>query len=229
MTDLERLAAAILTQWRAEGGADGAAIAVSALLERVLPYRVARRILGIDVSEDYEALVLRLLSEEDDLVRVEPVDAADMARDTIQSRLPDLDVLQLLRSATVTITGRTIARLDGVLPMPGLRDAAGPDPGTEVPDATPAGDEKVIPLRPDHEPRPVKQPASDPPPAFLTTVSFTAPAEALCWSCTERLPADRQVRFCPFCGADQRQPACAACGMPAERTWKHCPDCGAKL
>ena len=122
MTELERFAAALLTQWRADGRTDGGPIAVSALLTKVFPYRVARRTLGIDVSEDYEALVLRLLSEEEDLVRVEPVDAADMARATITSKLPDLDVLQLLRAATVTITSRSIARLEGVLPMPTAKD-----------------------------------------------------------------------------------------------------------
>ena len=72
MTELEGFAAALLGQWRAGGGKGGGPIAVSELLARVFPYRVARRILGIDVSEDYEALVLRLLSEEQDLVRVAP-------------------------------------------------------------------------------------------------------------------------------------------------------------
>ncbi len=103
MTELEQFAAALMTQWRADGGADGAPIGVGALLDKVLPYRVARRTLGIDVSEDYEALVLQLLAEDEDLVRVEPVSAADMAKATITSRLPDLDALQLLRSAQLTV------------------------------------------------------------------------------------------------------------------------------
>jgi hypothetical protein len=250
MTELERFAAALLTQWRAEGGTDGAPIAVSALLTKVFPYRVARRTLGIDVSEDYEALVLRLLSEEEDLVRVEPVDAADMARATITSKLPDLDVLQLLRAATVTITSRSIARLEGVLPMPNAKDEskwAELDSPTEVdPDAAPRAepvasvqvavpakeppnDTKVIPLRAEREPDPAPVAPTGPPPAFLTTVTFSPPAEARCWSCSEPLPPDREVKFCPFCGADQRQPTCAACGAGVERNWKHCPDCGAKL
>ena len=249
MTDLERFAAALLTQWRAEGGAEGGPIAVSALLTKVFPYRVARRTLGIDVSEDYEALVLRLLSEEEDLVRVEPVDAADMAKATITSKLPDLDVLQLLRAATMTITPRSIARLEGVLPMPNPRDEskwAEPEPSAHAdpsaaarPDAIsslqvapgpqPADDTKVIPLRAERDPGPAGPPPTGPPPAFLTTVSFSPPAEARCWSCIEPLPADREVKFCPFCGADQRQPTCGACGAAAERKWKHCPDCGAKL
>jgi RNA polymerase subunit RPABC4/transcription elongation factor Spt4 len=250
MTDLERFAAALLTQWRAEGGGDGGPIAVSALLTKVFPYRVARRTLGIDVSEDYEALVLRLLSEEEHLVRVEPVDAADMAKATITSKLPDLDVLQLLRAATMTITPRSIARLEGVLPMPNPRDEskwAEPEPPApadrgaaarqdaipslqaEAPGQEPADDTKVIPFRAERDPGPAEPAPTGPLPAFLTTVSFSPPAEERCWSCSEPLPTDRDVKFCPFCGADQRQPACAACGAGVERKWKHCPDCGATL
>lgn len=268
MTELERLAATLLVQWRADGGANGGPIMVSALLDRVLPYRVARRILGIDVSEDYEALVLRLLSEDEDLVHVEPVEAADMAKATINSRLPDLDALQLLRSATLTITERTIARLGDVLPMPSAKEESKPAP-TSAPvtseDAPPRGarrgsatstrakgtqrtaefeatkvaasppapaaipeDNDVIPLHPEVAATADAKP-SDPPPEFLTTVSFTPPAAAHCWSCTGVLPVDRAVKFCPFCGADQRQPTCGKCGATAERGWKHCPDCGTKL
>ena len=200
MTELERLAAALLVQWRTDGGVAGGPIAVSALLDRVLPYRVARRILGIDVSEDYEALVLRLLAEEEDLVRVDPVDAADMAKATINSRLPDLDALQLLRSATVTLTERTIARLGDVLPMP--------SPKSDSKRTTP-------PVAKEDEGSSRAEP--------------TQPPAAHCWSCADALPLDRTVTFCPFCGTDQRQPVCAECGGAAERGWKHCPDCGAKL
>ena len=214
MTPLERLVAALLVQWRADGGADGGPIAVGTLLDRLLPYRVARRLLGVDASEDYEALVLQLLAEAEDLVRVDPVDAADMAKDTIGSRLPDLAVLQLLRSATVTITERTMARLGNVLPMPGSRD--------DVPGAA-APDDPGVPSP--AEPSPPVEPA----PAFLTTVTFTPPAAPNCWSCAGALPVDRAVRFCPFCGVDQRQPTCPECGMVAERGWKHCPDCGTRL
>lgn len=270
MTELERLAAALLVQWRTDGGVAGGPIAVSALLDRVLPYRVARRILGIDVSEDYEALVLRLLAEEEDLVRVDPVDAADMAKATVNSRLPDLDALQLLRSATVTLTERTIARLGDVLPMPSAKEEAKPAPApapapvtndeppsrtarrgsapssrskatqraaefeapaaaasAPAPPVAPNGND-VIPLHPEIATVSESKPAG-PQPDFLTTVTFTPPVAAHCWSCTGVLPLDRAVKFCPFCGTDQRQPTCTECGAMAERGWKHCPDCGATL
>ncbi|HEY4320232.1 MAG TPA: zinc ribbon domain-containing protein [Gemmatimonadales bacterium] len=203
MTDLEALTAALLSQWQEHGGSGGGPIGVSELLDKVLPYRIARRVVEVDASEDYEALVLRLLAEEDDLVRVEPVDAADLARATVASRLPDLDVLQLLRSATVTVTDRTAAR---------LRQAA-----AQV-------------ARQRAEPLPLAEdlPAHD---AMAATPAHAVEAVAVaeCWSCSQELPAGRAVKFCPHCGADQRDPACPSCGVAVEREWQHCPDCGARL
>jgi hypothetical protein len=254
VTELERLAAAILTQWRADGGAEDGSISVGALLDRVLPYRVARRILGIDVSEDYEALVLRLLAEEEDLVRVDPVDATDMAKATVISRLPDLDALQLLRSATMRFTERTIVRLSDVLPMPSSRDestwsAAGNTAKDQAPERTPdehgeppravamaadVNDEvsrrvdenppAVIDVEARHDADVIPLHPIDPPAA-----DRAPPAPAHCWSCAEALPVARAVKFCPYCGADQRQPTCPECGTATERVWKHCPDCGTKL
>ncbi len=248
MTELEQFAATLLTQWRDNGGADGAPIGVGVLLDKVLPYRVARRLLGIDVSEDYEALVLRLLAEDEDLVRVEPVNAADMAKATITSRLPDLDALQLLRSAQLTFTERAIARLDSGSSRTEASSSAKPQPRTKASSRAPATRsvaEDAGPVAPATTPeshrdadiipfRPITQSAADSGAADLpsgppTTVPVTPPAAAHCWSCSDALPLDRAVKFCPFCGADQRQPTCAACGAAAERGWKHCPECGAKL
>lgn len=250
MTELERLAATVLTQWRAEGGSEGGPIAVGALLDRVLPYRQARRLLGIDISEDYEALLLRLLAEEEGLVSVLPPDAAEMARSTLASKLPDLDVLQQLRSAELTLSGGTVTRLEGVLQMPPSRIAEpepepeaaaavtpSPDDVFDVEDDARVDDIDIIPLPVSRvvadairvaleSPEPVEPPP--PPPEFLTKVRFMAPSMS-CWSCSEGLPEGRSVKFCPFCGADQRPPACPACHGAIERHWKHCPDCGVKL
>ena len=212
MTELERLVDAVVTQWRADGGIDGGPIAVSALLDRVLPYRVARRMLGIDVSEDYEALVLRMLSEEEDLVCVTPTDAAELAKVTANSRLPDLGVLQLLRSASFTVTDRAIRQVPGALPASSKKDEY-----TEVPELKAAVEPAPAPES-QHQPEPV-----------TAVVPASVAAAPRCWSCAEALPPDRPVKFCPFCGADQRHPVCGACGAHAERAWKHCPDCGAAL
>jgi predicted RNA-binding Zn-ribbon protein involved in translation (DUF1610 family) len=213
VTELERLAAAVLAQWRHDGGSGGGPIEVSALLDRVLPYRSARRILGIDISEDYEALMLRLLAEEEGIARVFPPDAVELAKETLASRLPDLAVLDLLRSASVTLTDSAVSRLANVLPI-----STKPESKWSEESAVAA---KPEPLQADE--------ALEEAELELVTPTMPFAATASCWSCGEVLPGDRVVKFCPQCGADQREPACAACGAAAERGWKHCPDCGAKL
>ncbi len=231
MTDLERLAAALLAQWRSEGGPVDGPIAVGSILDRTMPYRVARRLLGIDGSEDYEALMLRLIAEEEGLVRTEPADAAEMARGTMAAKLPDLDVLQLLRSATLTVDAEVVARLDGVLAM---RPPVATEPSPWAPPgAAPAVETPVTPIRgvaavPDHTAVATPRMPDGPPPEFVTQVRFDAPP-AHCWSCSMALPTGRTVKFCPQCGADQREPACPACGVHVERGWRHCPDCGERL
>jgi hypothetical protein len=240
MTDLERFAAALLTQWRSEGSRAPGPIAVADLIDRVLPYRLARRTLGIDVSEDYEAMVLRLVAEEQGLVHVDPPEAGEMARTTLAAKLPDLDVLKLLRSATLTLSEEAIERLDDVLPMPVSHDESKwAAPVERGDDESPPDTSDIIPLpvspalaaavaEASAIPEPVPVPAG-PPPEFLTTVAFTPPVEEQCWSCREPLPVSRPVKFCPFCGADQRQPACPECAAPVELRWKHCPECGTRL
>lgn len=243
MSDLERFAAALLAQWRAEGGSGGGPIGIDALVDRVLPYRTARRLLGIDISEDYEALVLRLVGGEEGLATAFPDEAGEMARTTMSDKLPDLDVLRLIRSATLTLGDDAIGRL-GDASFGGARaeadakwnrpdaSAAGPTTPDTSPPAPSLPPAVVIPLPTfaRDQTRVAMPPVPDgPPPAYLTAPVEFVPPERSCWSCGDELPAERAVKFCPFCGADQRSPACGACGTPVERSWKHCPECGQKL
>jgi len=247
MSDLERFAAALLAQWRADGGNAGGPIGIDALVDRVLPYRTARRLLGIDISEDYEALVLRLVGGEEGLATAVPDEAGEMARTTMADKLPDLDVLRLLRSAAITMTDNAIERL-GEASFGGARaeadakwnraeagaiESINTEPATTAPPPIPAQPSAVVIPMPttarDHT-RVAMPPVPDgPPPAYLTAPVEFVPPERSCWSCADELPADRAVKFCPFCGADQRSPTCGACGTPVERSWKHCPECGLKV
>jgi hypothetical protein len=228
MTDLERFAAVLLAEWLQEGRHHHDAIAVGSLLDRTLPYRTARKLLGIDVSEDYEMLVLRLIAEEDGLVQTEPAAAATMARETLASKLPDLDLLRRLHSAAMTFTDDAIDRLEGVRPMP----VAAPDIAPPAPPAVADGmpPRTVFPIRPEVplEPQPAPTGADEPPAEFLTGVAFSPPGPS-CWSCQTALPTDRVVKFCVGCGADQRAPSCPGCGTTVERGWKFCPECGGGL
>ena len=49
---------------------------------------------------------------------------------------------------------------------------------------------------------------------------------ASCSYCDSKLPANRQLRFCPFCGADQSMQPCSACGEPLAPEWVFCIACG---
>jgi hypothetical protein len=227
VTDLERFAAVLLAEWQAESGRPDLPINVGGLVDRVLPYRSARKALALETSEDYELLVLRLVAEEGGLVTTEPAEAAEMARETLSSKIPDLDVMALLRSATLTMTDDAVARLDGVRPLP----PAAPPPAAPPPRTEPI--EGVLSLHrtpevADATATPAPRMPAEPPPAFLTKVAFTPP-DASCWQCSAPLPTGRKVSFCVECGADQRAPRCRSCGATVELHWKHCPDCGQSL
>lgn len=49
-----------------------------------------------------------------------------------------------------------------------------------------------------------------------------------CAFCASDLPAGRVVKFCPFCGADQRLQPCGACAEPLEPGWQFCIACGTR-
>lgn len=55
---------------------------------------------------------------------------------------------------------------------------------------------------------------------------FEAAGGAPCRACDEPLPEREDLRFCPYCGADQREPACQACGETLNAGWAFCPRCG---
>lgn len=246
MTDLERFVAALMVQWRADGGVGGGPINIGMLLDRVLPYRTARRLLGIDISEDYEALVLRLIAGEEGLAAVSPEEAGEMAQATMADRIPDLDTLRLLRSAEVTLTDDALGRLADASFGEARAEAnekwRGVDPApssfNDDNEATVPAADGSTPAVPDVIQLPVARDATrvappvaapSPPPAYLTGPAAFIPPEAACWSCAEELPSERAVKFCPFCGASQQAPACGACGTAVERAWKHCPECGLRL
>lgn len=232
MTDLERFAAVLLAEWQAESGRADLPINVGGLLDRILPYRTARKALALESSEDYELLVLRLIAEEGALVTTAPNEAAEMARETLASKIPDLDVMALLRSASLTLTDDAVARLDGVRPLPPTHAA----PVEPPPPSRPTPPEGVLPLHRAPEVAdatavatpPTPRAPVEPPPAFLTKVAFTPP-DASCWQCSAALPTGRTVSFCVECGADQRAPRCRSCGASIEAHWKHCPECGQSL
>jgi hypothetical protein len=68
-------------------------------------------------------------------------------------------------------------------------------------------------------------------PAVATTVdingrSSMAKTKGHCAFCDGTLPANRNVRFCPFCGTDQSMIPCSSCREPLDQSWRFCIACG---
>lgn len=54
----------------------------------------------------------------------------------------------------------------------------------------------------------------------------TATAGSSCAFCQSEHPAGREVRYCPYCGADQSLIPCQTCREALDPTWKFCIACG---
>jgi predicted RNA-binding Zn-ribbon protein involved in translation (DUF1610 family) len=167
--------------------------------QSIIPYRTNRRALGLDTSEDYELVLLRLAAGEGGFARTEPEDArASFARE-VRSTHPDLEILHRFENVLLTLGSESLERALG--PTPDLNDEA---PAPEV-----ALDAEL----------PQPEPTS---PAATSTSSR-------CIHCGGALPEGRAVNFCPHCGQNQALTHCPECQSELEAGWRHCVNCGAAV
>jgi len=86
-------------------------IAVVDIKNRLLPYRTNRRALGLEASEDYEELLVRLVGGEGGLVTTTPQDVADWCARQMASLTPDLSGIPGQAAATITVNPEALARI----------------------------------------------------------------------------------------------------------------------
>ncbi|MBI4543802.1 MAG: zinc ribbon domain-containing protein [Gemmatimonadetes bacterium] len=113
---------------------------------------------------------------------------------------------------------RTVRRGGTVTPLsPAATGAAGK---RQAPAAEP-GLEPSSPVLPQRAPMsmPPREPVAQP-------RQRAVPAPASCPFCGERLPKAKTVRYCPFCGGNQRTRPCPDCGEILEVNWRYCIACG---
>jgi hypothetical protein len=208
---------------------------VAELVRSIVPYRTSRAALGLDSSEDYDLLILRLLSEEGGFVTVRPDEVPQRCRGELIGSNPDPALLREFGGAEVTLATARLAQALG----PGPDAAwAPPEPidTEQTPEATTGhtaeedyGDETEVDtgvLETGRVPWVVDPIAARP--GVIPLNTGAVPDEGTrCGYCGGLLPGGRQVNFCPHCGQSQTFIKCGECGNEVEFGWKHCVACGA--
>lgn len=110
MSMLQRLARQLVDSLGAHAPAAlGAPVALDDILQRVLPYRACRRLLGILSVEEYEVLLMRLVAGEGGLAMAMPPAAAERCRAELDTGHPDPRVLQGLEGVALRLNLGAIA------------------------------------------------------------------------------------------------------------------------
>ncbi len=172
--------------------------------QTIVPYRANRRALGLESSEDYELVLLRLCAGEGGFVRTEPEPARARFAQELGGPNPDLGVLGAAENVVLTLRSEPLAR------------ALGPEPEPEAVYAPPLRPTDVPDFPDLDEPAEPEAPADDPVPPH-------------CLYCGGALPAHRAVNFCPHCGQSQTVAVCTHCHGELEPGWRHCVSCGAAV
>lgn len=205
-------------------------VTVAEIYQELVPYRGVRETLGFELNADYEHALLRLLSGEGDLLRLEPSTARDELREELQSPNPYVGLYRKFAACDVWVKLEPRAGAQDTAPAAApITTAPAPEvtaPLTAAPPATPAASPAVSPDV--VVPPAVVVPPSDQPHAADTASDLdpsTLPAN--CPFCHEAMPTGRVARYCPHCGGDQRSRPCARCGEVLDYAWRYCISCGA--
>lgn len=211
-----RLYGLLVEELRARGHPLERPVKVAELYEELVPYRRVRSPLGLELNADYEHALLRLLAGEGDLVRVEPPETRDELRAEAAAAYPSVGLFRKFPDAEVSIVAPEAASSapETASSAPAPRDRTpGETPG-ETPRETPAAETEPAGAAMTGNPG-APPPAGDP--------------GAGCVFCGERLPTGQRVRFCPYCGGDQRLRPCPRCAAVVEREWRFCIGCGQEV
>jgi hypothetical protein len=197
---------------------------VAELYQTILPYRLHRRELGLETNQDYEMVLLSLLSGANGYLVVD-----DRMRDELTAQLssanPDPTVIRSFSSAHVAFAPEALHRLEAEARATGAHGTVrGPTPVRAAqpgPHRTASGAMPVI----TPPPTPTAGVPNEPSPRREVRPLAVSDGEH-CTFCNGELPAGRQITFCPHCGQDLTMVHCPACSAELERGWKFCVTCG---
>ncbi|MEO5511905.1 MAG: zinc ribbon domain-containing protein [Longimicrobiales bacterium] len=232
------------------GDAFASPVTVAEIYQELAPYRTVRSVLGFEMNADYEHALLRMLSGIDGLTRIDPATASERMKKELVSPNPDVTLYRDYAGCDVVLNPsdhhadwvreqldddepRTVTKNARSLDAPdwsALADLSGSShlkeeetEDAEEPDAT---DDTGTPAPP-VETRAVFELETNTPRATHEDVALKGVSQTeRCEHCDSQLPRGRSLRFCPFCGSDQSERPCGACGQLVERGWSFCISCG---
>jgi hypothetical protein len=182
--------------------------------DSIVPYRVNRRALQLESSEDYELVLLQLCAGEGGFARTEPDDVRALFAAELRSSNPDLAILHQHENAVVSLETQPLVQ--ALSPKPELAFAP---PGHANDPAAPETPRTDLPDLSSFEPLDAGPPAEPHASRFMSH----------CAQCGGLLPSGRVVNFCPHCGGHHVLARCPACRSEVEVGWRHCISCGATL
>lgn len=216
---------------------------VADILRTFVPYRATRAEVGVETAEDYEVLIVRLLSGEGGFVFCDEVLQEDLRRE-LDSGNPDLRALQAYGTAKVTLAQHAMRQ---ILESAPAREPEGPASAASAvhPPAKPkavthsAGLESLpTPLTPvpgdlgeaigsasDGRARHSFRARASRIPDPTAEATSRAPRPG-CRFCSQPLPEGREVTFCPHCGQNLKVRRCPGCSAEMDLGWKFCVSCG---
>lgn len=213
---------------------------VSAILRTFVPYRATRAEVGVETAEDYEVLLLRLLSGERGFVFTDDTMQDDLRRE-LDSGNPDLRALQAYGTAKVTLAQHAMRAVLESSPPPAPRatdDAASAASAVEpAPSPPPAAATEVKRESASRAPAPADVSAA------LDALQRTLPptlaelGDAMALAGEPRARPSYQARGAripdPTAESAVRtpRPGCRFCGqaLPEGREVTFCPHCGQNL
>lgn len=201
-------------------------VTVAEIYQDLIPYRSVKGPLGFALNADYEHALLHLLAGDDGYARIEPEEVRETLSRELKSPNPDVGLFRDYASCDVFVTVPEDAR-DGTYRAPErtpepeapARSAAKPVESWEAVVSGATRIDAADAVRGFAARTPPEPPAAP----------KSATAMQSCVSCAKPLPAGKNVRFCPHCGADQTQRLCKTCKEPLEKDWKFCIACGSSV
>lgn len=234
---------------RTRPGALDHPVTVAEIYQDLVPYRTAREV-GFAMNADYEYALLRLLAGEGDLARIEPREVRDKLRMELEAANPDVGLFRNYAACDVwvnvgdaevspedelTLVLDQLASWEEEFVGPAAAMAAASQPPSPPPIVAEASEEETADVfeAEEGQPEPSQRPRFEIATSLAETTEDTEPeAETAIVSCTfcgGELPGGRMVNFCPFCGSDQSQQPCPACGEMLEPLWRFCISCGTRV